>query len=233
MLADLGEGWTTLSLFAQNPGPFLDGDRYRVAVKGADGAPILEVERRFEYVIAQPNGPECDPTCHVASVNLYEDSPSGLTCRGARCVTFLRLITHLPDTAEASRSIVTVCRNAVCATTDNRLAYAHVTFEGELRAGFSQFSREGVFEISISMSPDPAVLGDGDVYRIRIVDSVTGAVLGSRASLSRPRFRAPLRATCTHAAAASSRWTERRKRIAADEIRKWRAHSADESKDQP
>ena len=146
-------------------------------VKGADGVPILEVERRFEYVIAQPNGPECDPTCHVASVNLYEDSPSGLTCRGTRCVTSLRLITHLPDTSEAARSIVTVCRNAVCATTDNRLTYFDVKFEGELRAAFSQFSRDGAFEISIGMSPDSAVLADGDVYRIRIVDSVTGAVL--------------------------------------------------------
>jgi hypothetical protein len=175
-LVDVGEGWTTLSLFAANPGPFANGDRYRVSVKRADGAPILEVERNVDYVIAQPNGPECDPTCHVASLNLYEDSPSGLTCAGTRCFTAFSLITHLPDKDWAGSSIVTVCRNAVCATTDKALIDGYPRFQGELRAAVSHFLRDGVYEVSISMSPDPAVLADGDVYRIRMVNAL-GAVV--------------------------------------------------------
>jgi hypothetical protein len=175
-LADVGEGWTTLSLFAANRGPFANGDRYRVAVVRADGAPMLDVERNVVYAIAEPNGAECGPTCHVATPQVYEDSPSGLTCTGSRCLTFLQLITHIPDKDWAGSSIITLCRNAVCATTDKALIDGYPKFQGELRAEVTHFLRDGVYEISISMAPDPAVLADGDVYRIRAVNDL-GATL--------------------------------------------------------
>lgn len=172
---DHGEGWTELSLYVPR-GPFSNGDRYRVAIVKADGARLIDLERNFIYTIDQPNGSECNPTCHSALARLYEASPSGLTCGGRTCFTGVSVRARIPTNGSYG-AILTLCRNSVCSTADGGLVQRFLTLQGELPSTLTSVERDGVFEISMYMFPESALLADGDVYRVRIVDPYTGAVL--------------------------------------------------------
>lgn len=47
------------------------GDTYRVSIIGADKSTIVDATRTVTYPqTSQPNGPDCDPTCHNATVDV-------------------------------------------------------------------------------------------------------------------------------------------------------------------
>lgn len=49
----------------------LSGDTYRVSIVGADKSTIVDATRTVTYPnTSQPNGPDCDPTCHNATVDV-------------------------------------------------------------------------------------------------------------------------------------------------------------------
>jgi hypothetical protein len=173
---DRGEGWTELVLSVP-AGPYSDGDRYRVSITKADGSRVLDVERGFNYRIDEPNGSECEPTCHDARAKLYETSTSGLSCGGASCVTSVSIKAHLPIDGPSFRALLTLCRNDVCSTADGGLVQAYPHMRGALQSTLSTVHTDEGFEISMYLSPEEADLADGDVYRVKIVDPVTGTVL--------------------------------------------------------
>lgn len=47
------------------------GDTYRVSIIGADKSTLVDATRTVTYPnTSQPNGPDCDPTCHNATVDV-------------------------------------------------------------------------------------------------------------------------------------------------------------------
>jgi hypothetical protein len=47
-----------------------DGDSYTMKIVGADGSTILDATRTTSYMSYQPNGADCDPTCHEAEIDV-------------------------------------------------------------------------------------------------------------------------------------------------------------------
>ncbi|MCL2778667.1 MAG: hypothetical protein FWD73_11735 [Polyangiaceae bacterium] len=56
-------------------GTVANGDSYRLSVVDASGQTLLNGQAIATYTILQPNGPDCDPTCHTATFSFDSLEP--------------------------------------------------------------------------------------------------------------------------------------------------------------
>ncbi|MCL2723918.1 MAG: hypothetical protein FWD69_05715 [Polyangiaceae bacterium] len=68
-IEDDGDDTMHVQIALEPPADLVDGDLYRLRVIDAGGRILLDGQKTTTYVITHPNGPECDPTCHFATVS--------------------------------------------------------------------------------------------------------------------------------------------------------------------
>jgi hypothetical protein len=49
-----------------------DGDVYEVKIVASNGTTIFDATHTATYATLQPNGPDCDPTCHIATIDISQ-----------------------------------------------------------------------------------------------------------------------------------------------------------------
>jgi hypothetical protein len=169
------------------PGPFQalapgDGDRYRLAVTGADGTPLLDVRRGVNYLDSYPNGKTCDiVACKTGTINAWPTSAADVTCSG-NAIVAQASFTLYPTDPVPDNSTIRVCRNDVCDVFDGFLGLgpgeqaAGGTLPGPVLASYELTN--GGLKLVVIVDSDPAAVADGDHYVLSLVDPL-GASLAS------------------------------------------------------
>lgn len=139
-----------------------DTDHYDVRFVDSHGTTLLDFSRDQRY----DRHDLCGQSCTSGAIRVWPTSPNDLTCSSRTCDSgagFTANVT-LPDQSAQGTSFE-ICRNDVCAGT----AWPRFTPGGNLSAGLSGRSLGGnEWEFSVWVTDDPAVLADGDRYRLTI-----------------------------------------------------------------
>jgi hypothetical protein len=155
------------------------GDGFDLRFVDAQGATQLDFSRHVLY--------EMQRSCPVGATRVWPSSPSGLTCAGRTCASGAKVTADatLPD-ASSDGVTAEICRNDLCSTLVRRCRNDACVpddspgFMGGLDAWLEAVPLgQNAWEFRVDANDNPAVLSDGDRYRLTITDrngSVVAAV---------------------------------------------------------
>lgn len=156
-------------------GTYGDGDVYSVKIVDANDRTLLDVSRPVRYGLENFN-PRCgNPGNRFANLDLYPDSPSGITCDNNYCIyPGVRLTGTAPTSDPHAPITVTLCRNGTCQSGTTTIgscpAGATCLFSGYLMESYLgsfevQAKADGI-SFDVTSIDDSAALADGDAYAV-------------------------------------------------------------------
>jgi hypothetical protein len=178
VLQDEGDNWSRIDTGFSRIRVELDGgyslrqpandDAYRLTVKAADGATLLDVDRSITYTVSG-RATSCSEECLTAVISLYASSPSG-ACTAVACEGRVELHHRFADEAVARQGLVTICRNGRCAVGQG-FAFAPVdatSTASSLRVRSSLSDFNDLLDVSFLVDGENASLVDGDRYTLTV-----------------------------------------------------------------
>jgi hypothetical protein len=157
-------------------------DQFDIQLADARGAALLNFSRSLRY----DHRDFCGNDCPSGSIRVWPTSPAGLTCSARTCDSGAAVAADvmLPD-GTADGTIVEICRNDVCsamtkACRDSLCVPDYTSgFMGNLAAVMddSPLGANG-WHFRVIVRDDPAVLADGDRYRLIVTDR-KGSIVAS------------------------------------------------------
>lgn len=186
MVEDELDGYCTMGFsYPLTKGSYAEGDVYSVKVVDAKDRTLIDVSRPVRYDLEGVNlrcGRTGDPT---ANLELYPESPSGITCDNHYCIyPGVHLRASLPTPEAHATAVVTLCRNGTChsgvptigscpvgatCSTNESLSGAYLgTVVVEAKA-------DGIV-LDVASHDDSAVLADGDTYSLVVTQGANTLV---------------------------------------------------------
>ncbi len=178
-----------LTLTVNDPGGLqADGDRYALTVTDrATSTTAFAFERAVSSYTRAPVAARCSARCSSASIRVYPESTTGLTCTAVACTSGVTLRGRASVAGhDLDGATFRACRNDACGgatltgsvpaqSGDAAVFEVHGAVDATVTITLGV---DEVFGVSVAVTGDPADMKDGDAYAVELLNPGGGLILG-------------------------------------------------------